>query len=379
MATKTDQELYAIPYDAPLSIAEPSWLWVQKKALEGTNSKILTRQDVPIKNLTGKWVIVTGANSGIGREATLFFAKCGANIVLACRDPPPHEKHPKEVVQECKTIAKAAGHEKATFEWWEIDLTKLKTVEAFTKRWLDTGRALDILCNNAGMGNNPGGLYGLLKTEDGFEFVHQVNFLSHVLIAMRLLPSLARAPEPRIVCTTSCMTYFGKFNLNNWDGTGHKGVEFYSNNKLYYQVWVTELNERLVRSDKYKHITVNGIHPGYVNTGIWQFNTGTGIFGFLTFLVRYLLQLLASFVAVSPEQGSYAIINCATTEETGPNPSIQGVGGPNGKGGGRYFNRIWESENMPHNYDRDCRIRVWRKVNEELKLKEKGLLDVVGV
>lgn len=369
MAGSTEEQAY----DAPLSFPEPSFIWRRWKCYQGTNSKTLTEADVPAKDLTGQWVVITGSNSGIGEQAALFFAKCGANILLASRVS-PKEKHPGAVADHCKAIAQAAGHEKSTIEWWEIDMSKLKTVEAFAKRWLDTGRALDILCNNAGMGTNPGGLFNLLKTEDGFEFVHQVNFTSHVLLTMRLLPSLAAAPAPRIVCTTSCMTYLGIYNLNNFNGAGCRDVQLYNNNKLYYQVWLTELHNRLMKSDKYKHITVNGVHPGYVNSGIWDFPVGTGIVAVLGTVVRFLLQVLATFVAVSTEQGSYCIRNAATSTDAGPNPLTQGVGEAGGKGGGRYFNRIWETENMPHTQDADARLRVWRKVNEELQLNEKGLL-----
>jgi hypothetical protein len=62
----------------------------------------------------------------------------------------------------------------------------------------------------------------------------------------------------------------------------------------------------------------------------------------------------------------------------GPNPAYQGVGVSGGKGGGRYFNRIWEEVAMPHAADPDARLRVWRKLNEELKLSEKGLLEGLG-
>ncbi|KAK2592801.1 hypothetical protein QQS21_009505 [Conoideocrella luteorostrata] len=370
---QSQTNLHEIPYDAPLSFPEPTNLWRQWKAYEGTNSKKLTEKDVPVKDLTGKWVIISGANNGIGAQAALFFAKCGANLVLACRVC-PSEKHPDAVVAECKAIARAAGREKSTIEWWPIDMSQLRTVETFAKRWLDTGRPLDILCNNAGMGGNPGGLSSIMKTEDGFEFVHQVNFTSHVLLTMRLLPSLAQAEAPRVVCTTSCMTYYGRYNLNNFNGAGCRGVQFYSNNKLYFQVWLTELHHRMMRSEKYKHITINGVHPGYVNSGIWGFHTGPGILGAISAVVRFFLQFLAMYVAISTEQGSYCIRHAATSVDAGPNPKIQGVGEAGGKGGGRYFNRIWETNNMPHPQDADARLRVWRKVDDELELSQKGLL-----
>lgn len=371
-------DLYSIPYDAPLSIKEPGYFWTRYYSARGASSTLLTRKDVPFKDLSGKWVVISGSNNGIGREAAIFLAQCGANLILACRSPPPHERHPNDVVQECKTAAKSRGYEKSTIEWWQIDMTKLATVDEFAARYLETGRPLDILCNNAGMGSNPGGIGNVLKTQDGLEFVHQVNFASHVLLTLRLLPALALAQEPRIVCTTSCLHYHGKYNLNNWDGTGCKLIDFYANNKLYFQIFVAELNQRLLRSEKYKHITVNGVHPGFVNTGIWNFQVGKGPLAFLEILIRNFLQWLASFVGVTAEQGSYCIQNAATSLDAGPNPATQGVGQPGGKGGGRYFNRIWEEVAMPHTQDADARLRVWRKLNDELGLEQKGLLNVVG-
>lgn len=178
MASSTDQKHTSkdTPYDAPLSFREPSWLWTRTQADRGRNgTKLEVDKILPNVDLSGKWVLLTGANSGIGREACLQFATWGASIVLGCRsNPPPHEPHPDEVIEECKTRARAAGHEKAEFEWWEIDMTVLESVKKFGQRWLDTKRSLDILCNNAGVGSSKGGDQ-VFRTDDGFEIVHQVS------------------------------------------------------------------------------------------------------------------------------------------------------------------------------------------------------------
>lgn len=278
------------------------------------------------------------------------------------------------MVEECLELAKAAGHV-SEVEWWEIDMSKLASIETFAQRWLDTGRPLDILCNNAGMGSSPGGSTPFM-TKDGFEIIHQVNFLSHVLLTMRLLPSVAKAPEPRIVCTTSCFHYLGRYSVAKWNGGLHPGldgVKYYQDNKLYFQVWLTELQHRLLQHEKLKHITVNGCHPGYVNSGIWNLS-GEGV---IHTIKEFAVQTLASFIAINPQQGSLTITYTATAPECGADPKIQGVG--SGKGGGRYFNRIFEQESMPHCHDRDARLRVWRKVDEELGLWDKGLLNNLGL
>jgi len=169
--------------------------------------------------------------------------------------------------------------------------------------------------------------------------------------------------------------------MGNWNGekddAGIGGVQFYQNSKLRYQIWLTELQRRLLLHPEYKHITVNGVHPGYVNSGIWMMPDK----GWLGWLQEKMLVLVASRVGINSQQGSLAILHAATSLDAGPDPRVQGVGreGGGGGGGGRYFNRVWEDEAMPHCRDADCRSRVWRKANEELGLREKGLLDVLGV
>ncbi|KIW06676.1 uncharacterized protein PV09_02381 [Verruconis gallopava] len=375
-APQAEVDINTIPYDAPLSFEEPSRAWCSAQSRKGA---VRTRETLPAVDLAGKWIIISGANNGIGREAALQFAAWGANLILACRDPPPHETHPTTAVEECKARAKEAGHADTTIEWWVLDCARLDSVEAFARRWLDTGRALDVLCNNAGMGSSPGG-GSVFRTVDGFEIIHQVNFLSHVLLTLRLLPSLAKAPAPRVVCTTSCFHYLGRFDLRNCNGelgqSGTEGVQYYQNNKLWFQVWLTELQRRLLQHPQYRHITVQGVHPGYVNSGIWNLNNRLSWFSWLKELV---VKTAAWLLAIDPQQGSLAIINAATQPVAGPDPDTQGVGEVGGKGGGRYFNRIWEATPMPHTKDADCRQRVWRKVNDELQLEKKGLLDILGL
>lgn len=77
------------------------------------------------------------------------------------------------------------------------------------------------------------------------------------------------------------------------------------------------------------------------------------------------VKTLAYFLGISPQQGSLAILYGATSVDAG-------------RRGGRYFNRIEEEASMPHCHDRDARVRVWRKVDDELGLGAKGLLDVLG-
>lgn len=148
-----------------------SRLWRVVNKFKGVNSTLL---EFPTVDLTGKWIIVSGGNNGLGFEAAKFFAKSGANLILACREAPSYETPTEKAVEECQAIAAGNGHN-PTIEWWRLDMDKISSVEAFGKRWLDTGRPLDVLCNNAGMTArrklaNP-------ISDDGFELVHQVIYL----------------------------------------------------------------------------------------------------------------------------------------------------------------------------------------------------------
>ncbi|KAK7423737.1 hypothetical protein QQX98_000927 [Neonectria punicea] len=355
--------------DKASTTTSPSRFWRIWQTLRGTNSTFLTNREVPERDLTGKWIIVTGANNGIGLEAAKTFAKWGANLILACREPPEWETHPSVAEQECKALAESAGHA-STIEWWKLDLTDLGSIDGFAQRWRDANRMLDVLCNNAGISTT-----GAQKvhTKDGFELTHQINFLSHVYITLRLLPSLVQSSEPRIVCTTSCHHFLGTFDLEHFNSDPGMRGEPYGNNKLYYQMWVTELQKRFLANDRLKHITVNGINPGYVNSGIWnnprpditQSRSETRSTAFFKFLARYL--------AITPQQGSLAIVNAATSPTLGPDPEVQGVGAPGGIGGGHYINRIWPAQSMPYCADENARREVWEKLDEELHLEERGL------
>lgn len=119
----------------------------------------------------------------MGYEAAKSFATWGANLILACREPPAWEQHPTAGVKECKDLAEARGHS-STIEWWEIDMADLNSIEIFCRRWLKADRALDILCNNAGLAavaNNDSTM-----TTDGFQLVHQVRLVLSLIRELKL-------------------------------------------------------------------------------------------------------------------------------------------------------------------------------------------------
>ncbi|KAE9363956.1 WW domain-containing oxidoreductase [Stipitochalara longipes BDJ] len=334
----------------------PSTMWSMWKALKGAYGATVT---VPDADLRDKWVLITGSNNGIGREAAIQFAKSGANLILACRQPPPYETLPEVVVEECKAVAKEHG-EHPIVEWWECDMADLSSVEALAQRWKKTGRPLDILINNAGITPETD---QVILTKNGFEICHQVNFLSHTLLTLTLLPSIAKAPAPRIICSTSCMHYLGTYDLSNANAGGNA----YMNNKLYFQIWLSELQLRLLQHPDYDHIAVHGVHPGFVKTGIWRPLQKTSAATRRPDLLSWVLTALLGWIGIDAQQGSLAVLSAATRSEFG----LTAVGVDEFRGGARYFNRIWEDEASPYTRDVASRKEVWDFVLGELDLENR--------
>ncbi|RMY93208.1 hypothetical protein D0862_09282 [Hortaea werneckii] len=375
----------------------PSWSWRIRKLLQGGNHQLLTRQDVPHCDLSGKWILITGSNNGIGGSAAHFFAECGANLILACRpDPPAHEIRPEEVVAECRARGCEAAAEDQSIEVWNVNFSRLSSVVALAERWRETGRGLDILCNNAGISSafyagvarstseekEAEGAW-MRGTEDGFELVHQINFLAHCLLTFLLLPFLAQTSDPRIVCTTSNLQFFASVDvLEHFDSSGlRSGDSLYGNNKLFLQIWLSELQHRLSRAEKeeYRRLQIDGVHPGTADTGIWHRQDtaveGSGLNSWLKRLPDRVFKRFASLSIISPEQGAYAIVNAAVKpREEGGKGRAGEVG--SGGGGGKYFNRIWETEPMPHCSDARTREFVWTKTLEELRAYDQDLVSL---
>jgi NAD(P)-dependent dehydrogenase (short-subunit alcohol dehydrogenase family) len=331
----------------------PSGSWLVYKALQGMTNATVTGSEA---DLRGKWVLITGANNGIGREAAIKFAEWGASIILACREPPSYETHPEKVVEECKAAAAAvtANHDAAQiFEWWEVDMADFSSVEALAARWNEIGRPLDLLVNNAGIaGTGP----PPRLTKDGFELLHQVNFLSHTLLTLSVLPSIAKAPSPRILCTTSCFHYLGKPDLVN----ANTAVSAYANNKLYFQAWLTELQARMLKDPRWQHIAAHSVHPGFVHTSIWV-NTPVSP---LTMTIK----LLSPWIGITPAQGSVALTNAAAGAQYSLRPAGEGEESDEFRGGARYISRIWEAEPSPCVRNPVYRKEVWDFVAGELNL-----------
>ena len=204
--------------------------------------------------LNGKTAIITGANTGLGLETAVDFAKRNARVILACRNK---KKGEAAVVQ----VKKRSGNENVVFV--QLDLSSLESVRTFSSKMLASEPRIDILVNNAGVYACP-----YTKTADGFEMQFGVNHLGHFLLTHMLLDRIKEAPSARIVNVSSMFHERGKINFDDLNSEGsYSAYEAYFQSKLANILFTRSLAKRLEGTK----VTVNVLHPGYVGTEILRY------------------------------------------------------------------------------------------------------------
>ena len=201
--------------------------------------------DIP--DMTGRSVIVTGANSGIGRAAARALAGHGARVVLAVRDTE-------------KGKAAAATMPGAT-EVRKLDLASLDSVREFAAAWEGE---LDLLINNAGVMVPP-----LSRTAEGFELQFGTNHLGHFALTNLLLEHVTG----RVVTVSSTGHRIGAIDFDdlNWERKSYKAWRAYGQSKLANLLFTSELQRRLSAAGS--PVLAMAAHPGYAATNL-QFHSG---------------------------------------------------------------------------------------------------------
>ncbi|XP_016989791.1 retinol dehydrogenase 13 [Drosophila rhopaloa] len=202
---------------------------------------------------TGRVVIVTGCNQGIGKETVLELARRGATIYMACRD-----------MGKCKQaqqwIIEATNNQKVYSR--ELDLCSMESIRNFAAGFKREQNKLHILINNAGIMDCP-----KMLTKDGFEMQIGVNHMGHFLLTLLLLDVLKSSAPSRIVVLSSLAHRFGRINrddLNSEKSYDRKMA--YCQSKLANILFTRELSKRLEGTG----VTVNALHPGVVNTELFR-------------------------------------------------------------------------------------------------------------
>jgi NAD(P)-dependent dehydrogenase (short-subunit alcohol dehydrogenase family) len=254
-----------------------------------------TALDVP--DQTGKLIVVTGANSGVGLEATKVLAGKGAEVVLAVRNPAKAEA----AILDVRRSAPSAN---VRFE--PLDLASLASVEAFAARLLGQGRAVDVLINNAGVMALP----TREVTEDGFERQFQTNYLGHFALTGRLLPLLTAA-KARVVQLSSIAHRQGRIRLDdlNWE-RGYRAWSVYAQSKLAMLMFALELQRR---SDRHGWgLTSVAAHPGYARTKLIENGMLARSAAGRAFLHAVFRPLIEPAISHSAADGAVPILLAAT-------------------------------------------------------------------
>jgi NAD(P)-dependent dehydrogenase (short-subunit alcohol dehydrogenase family) len=212
--------------------------------------------------MTGRSVIVTGANSGIGRSAASALATAGARVVLAVRDTD-------------KGQAAAAAMPGDT-EVRRLDLASLASIREFAAGWEGD---LNLLINNAGVMAPP-----LTRTEDGFELQFGTNHLGHFALTNLLLNSITG----RVVTVSSTGHRLGSIDFDdlNWERKPYRAWRAYGQSKLANLLFTAELQRRLTAAGS--DVLANAAHPGYAATNL-QFHSGRRVLDIVSIVGNRLL------------------------------------------------------------------------------------------
>ncbi|KAH8294537.1 hypothetical protein KR044_007733 [Drosophila immigrans] len=266
-------------------------MWLLRKFIQGPVYRKKNRID-------GKVVIVTGCNTGIGKETVLELARRGAKIYMACRDPARCEAARIEIIDRTQN--------QQLFNR-TLDLGSLESVRNFVARFKTEETRLDLLINNAGIMACPRSL-----TADGYEQQFGVNHLGHFLLTNLLLDRLKQAAPSRIVVVSSAAHLFGRINREDLMSERNYGkfIGAYSQSKLANILFTRKLSKLL----QHTGVTVNCCHPGVVRTELNRHFEGPT-------WVKSSIQMLGLYFMKSPRAGAQTSLRLAL------DPSLEGSSG----------------------------------------------------
>jgi len=204
-------------------------------------------------DLAGKVILITGATSGIGLEASVALAGMGGRVVMVGRDP---GKTAEKVVE----VRRRSGNSRV--ESLRCDVSSQTQVRALAAAVLAKYDRIDVLINNAGTVFAKRTL-----TEDNVEATFAVNYLSAFLLTNLLLDRVKKSAPARVVNVASNGHYGGTLDFDDLGfERGYQIMRAYSRSKLAEVLFTRELARRLAGTG----VTANCVHPGAVATKIWD-------------------------------------------------------------------------------------------------------------
>ena len=240
-----------------------------------------------VGDLTGRRVVVTGANSGLGLETARRLAGAGAEVVMACRSTTKAEAAADSI------RARVPG---ARLEVLPLDLADLDSVAAAATTLREDGHPVDVLVNNAGLM-----AVDESRTAQGFETQYGVNHLGHFALTALVAPALLAAERPRVVNVSSMGHRAARGEPDPLIAGSYDRWNSYFHSKLDNLLFTAALARRLRESGS--PATVVAAHPGASDTDLGS--EGSGVTNRLT-------RLFAPVLSQSPDLGARPILRAAT-------------------------------------------------------------------
>ena len=271
------------------------------------------------ENMKEKIVMVTGANSGIGKAASLALAKMGATIVMVSRNPEKGESSRSEIIKE-------SGNN--SIDLLLADLSSLESVRQLTSEFQKKYSKLHVLINNAGLFNRRRSV-----TTDGYENTFATNYLATFLLTNLQLDLLRSSAPSRIINVSSVAHYNGHMNFDDLNlEQNYGGWKAYGQSKLALVLFTHELAKKLAGTG----VTVHAIHPGTVSTNIWSRPLGPA---------GFIMSIPKLFMA-SPEKGAETIIYLASAHEAE-------------QSNGEYWEKLKVKRASDESYNEDVARQLW--------------------
>ena len=282
-----------------------------------------------MNEMNAKVCIVTGGNSGIGKETALGLARMGATVVLVVRDQERGKKAKAEIVSQ-------SGNKSVNVML--CDLSSMSSIRRFAGEFkLKYGR-LDVLINNAGAVFNKREV-----TPEGFERTLAVNYLVSFLLTHELLGLLKARVPSKIINLSSGLAKNGKIDLDDLQSErNYAGMKVYSKAKLMVMMFTYQLARRLEGTG----VTVNVLMPGFVATNLGK-NSGSLRSSIMFKMVRPM--------QISPKNGAETSVYLASSDE------IKNTTG-------MCFAKKKETTTCPISYDEELQERLWDKTARMLGL-----------
>lgn len=251
------------------------------------------------EKLDDKVVIVTGSNTGIGKEVARNLAERNAKVVMACRDMDKCETTRHEIVVETQNKYVYCR---------KCDLASQESIRDFVNKFKKEHNKLHLLVNNAGVMRCPKS-----HTKEGIEMQLGVNHMGHFLLTNLLLDVLKDSAPARIVNVTSSAHKRAKLKIQDLNNDKeYEPGDAYAQSKLANILFTRELAKKL----KGTGVTVNAVHPGVVQTQIMRhmdvYNSSFG---------KFCVDFLSWIFIKTPKKGAQTVVFVAT------DPSLNNVTG----------------------------------------------------